>query len=116
MESNLTRVTLATLPSNTNFRPGELVNSADPADFADPADVQKNPRNTDSAEFILTLGENEFRGIRGFQSEVLSFEFLKRGQQQCTCSFSTYTAVERFLNNLLVDLSHQQLWSIVCRV
>ena len=26
----------------------------------------KNPPNTKSAEFILTLGANEFRGFRGF--------------------------------------------------
>ena len=78
------------------------MNSADPADFADAADI-KNPPNTKSAEFILTLGENEFRGLRGFQSEILSLEFLTRGKQKCTCSFSSYTALERFQNNLVVD-------------
>ena len=70
------------------------------ADFADAADVQKNPPNTKSAEFILTLGENEFRGLRGFQSEILSVQFVTRGKQQCTSSFSTYTAVERFYKTI----------------
>ena len=56
----------------------------------------KNPPNTKSAEFILTLGENEFRGLRGFQSKIFSVEFVTRGKQQCISSFSTYTAVERF--------------------
>ena len=47
------------------------MNSADLADFADVADIQKNPPNTKSAEFILTLGGNEFRRFRGFQGEML---------------------------------------------
>ena len=68
----------------------------DAADFADAADVQKNPPNTKSAEFILTLGENEFRGLCGFQSEILSSEFVTHGKQQWTGSFSTYTAIEKF--------------------
>ena len=41
------------------------VNSADLTDFADAADVQENPPNTKSAEFILTLGGNEFCGFQG---------------------------------------------------
>ena len=32
----------------------------------------KNPPNTKSAEFILTLGGNEFRGLCGFQGEMFS--------------------------------------------
>ena len=56
----------------------------------------KNPPNTKSAEFILTLGENEFRGLRGLQSGALSVEFVTQGNQQCISSFSTYTAIERF--------------------
>ena len=56
----------------------------------------KNPPNTKSVEFTLTLGENEFCGLCGFQSEILSVEFVMRGRQQCSSSFSTHTAVERF--------------------
>ena len=44
----------------------------------------KNPPNAKSAEFILTLGENEFRGLCGFQNEILSMELVMRGRQQCT--------------------------------
>ena len=32
----------------------------------------KNPPNTKSAEFILTLGGNEFRGLCGFQGKMFS--------------------------------------------
>ena len=45
---------------------GGQVNSADLAGLRG---CTKNPPNTKSAEFILTLGGNEFRG---FQSEMFS--------------------------------------------
>ena len=44
----------------------------------------KNPTNAKAAKFILTLGENEFCRLRGFQNEILSVEFVTRGKQQCT--------------------------------
>ena len=37
--------------------------------------ARKNPPNTKSAEFILTLGEHEFRGLRRLQRITLSGEF-----------------------------------------
>ena len=46
--------------------------------------MYKNPPNKKTSEFILTLGENEFGGLRGFQCETLSVEFVTRRKQQCT--------------------------------
>ena len=47
------------------------MNSADLADLADAAGIQKNPPNAKSAEFILTLGGNEFRRFADFRAKCL---------------------------------------------
>ena len=49
----------STLGGKQQLNSGQ-VNSADPVDFRGCRGRTKNPPNDKSAEFILTLGENEF--------------------------------------------------------